>query len=131
MTLSSSDTSAVSRPALSPWRRTLLALAALLGGAGVILGAVAAHKAGAEGLVTASSFLLFHATAIFALNAAPGRRRLLAAAQLAMLIGVILFAGTLTLHILGGIHLQPSPAPWGGTLMILGWVLAAIGIIAA
>ena len=113
------------------WHKAMLALAALLGAAGVALGAVAAHMAGAAGLATASSFLLFHATAIFALNGAPGRRRILLASQLALLVGVILFAGTLTLHILAGIHLQPSPAPWGGTLMIIGWVLAAIAVLAS
>ncbi|MYZ46376.1 DUF423 domain-containing protein [Propylenella binzhouense] len=110
--------------------RLVHALAALMGGAGVALAAAAAHVTGGGNLETAAYFLLFHAAAVIALAAAPGRAALIAAAQWMLLAGALVFSGTLALGALLDIHLAPSPAPWGGTLMILGWLVAAAGLFA-
>jgi uncharacterized membrane protein YgdD (TMEM256/DUF423 family) len=106
-----------------------MAFAALLGAAGVGLGAVSAHLVGSGQLAVASSFLLFHAPVIVVLGAPPRRSRLLKFAQLALLIGAVLFSGTLTFDSLLGWQLSPSPAPLGGVLLILGWLLAAAAFL--
>jgi uncharacterized membrane protein YgdD (TMEM256/DUF423 family) len=114
---------------ISPARRVMPAIAALLGAAGVALGALAAHAEGHANLGTASSFLLFHAPAILALDAQRGSSRLMTVAEAMLLIGVILFSGTLRVGGLADIQISPSPAPLGGILMILGWLAAALAIV--
>lgn len=109
--------------------RALLALAALAGACGVALGAVAAHAVADPRLTIASSFLLFHAPAILALGALRTGGRLILAAQACLLVGVVLFSATLALDVLLGIRMSPSPAPLGGTLMIVGWLIAAAGLL--
>jgi uncharacterized membrane protein YgdD (TMEM256/DUF423 family) len=116
---------------ISPARRAIPAIAALLGAAGVALGALAAHAEGPAHLGTASSFLLFHAPAILALDAWRGSSRLMMVAEAMLLIGVILFSGTLGLGGLTDIQISPSPAPLGGILMILGWLTAALAFASA
>lgn len=97
--------------------------AALMGAAGVALGAMAAHVASASNLSVASSFLLFHAPAILALEAAEGRSRLRTAGEVVMFLGSILFSGALALDALAALKINPSPAPFGGVLLIFGWLL--------
>lgn len=104
-------------------------LASLMGAAGVALGAVAAHLTGSGPLGTASTFLLLHAGAVLALAAFGGGSRLRLAAQLCLLAGTLLFCGAISLDVLAGLKLSPSPAPWGGVLLILGWLLAALGFL--
>ncbi len=108
----------------------VIALAGLMGAAGVILAAVGAHLAPGSGLDTASSMLLFHACAILGVMGNL-RRRLLwpslaAAALAAWIVGGGLFSGDLAMRALAGHRLFPMAAPSGGTLLIGGWVLVAI-----
>lgn len=103
--------------------RTMCLGAALMGAAGVALGAVAAHVASASNLSVASSFLLFHAPAILALEAVEGRSRLRTAGEVAMFLGSILFSGALALDAFAALKINPSPAPFGGVLLIFGWLL--------
>jgi uncharacterized membrane protein YgdD (TMEM256/DUF423 family) len=103
--------------------------AALMGAAGVALGAVAAHRVGAESLSIAASLLLVHAAAILALAAHAPRSRLIRIAQSGLILGTVLFSGTLTLNVLAGIQADPSPAPLGGVLMILAWLIAAAAFL--
>ncbi|MBA3517942.1 MAG: DUF423 domain-containing protein [Rhizobiales bacterium] len=103
--------------------------AALMGAAGVALGAMGAHLPNASNLSVASSFLLFHAPALLALEAANGRSRLRTAGELAMLVGSILFSGALALDSLTTVKISPSPAPFGGVLLIFGWLLVGASFL--
>jgi uncharacterized membrane protein YgdD (TMEM256/DUF423 family) len=105
--------------------RALTAAGAVLAGAGVALSAYAAHVA--EGaartnLQSAALFALVHGVALTALSLQTPRR--LGSAALSMLlIGVLLFSGSLV-----AAHFFYTPtrlAPAGGSLLILGWLLYA------
>ncbi|MGQ7790859.1 DUF423 domain-containing protein [Faunimonas sp. B44] len=109
--------------------RILLAAAALCGGTGVAFGAAASHLTGGGNLAIASEFLLVHAAAVLALGALPGRAGAIRLAQAMLIVGVVVFAGTLALGGLLDVRFSPSPAPWGGTLMILGWLAAAAAVL--
>ncbi|MDB5591419.1 DUF423 domain-containing protein [Enterovirga sp.] len=109
--------------------RALLVAAALAGGLGVVMSAVAAHAAPGS-LDTAARFLLLHAPALLALaillhlgllHRAAGCT---AAALLA--IGLVLFCGDLTLRGLTGGGLLRWTAPAGGLALIAGWLALAL-----
>ena len=104
--------------------RLLLALAGLLGALGVAASAAGSH--GAEtNLTTAGTFLIVHAAALVGLSAwRDNRAALIAGCVLA--VGVILFAGDLTMRARAGTALFPMAAPIGGGAMILGWLGVAI-----
>jgi uncharacterized membrane protein YgdD (TMEM256/DUF423 family) len=96
----------------------------------VALGAYAMHATLApqdhERLAIASLFLFAHGLALSAL--APGAQgRLRRMGLRVVLAGTILFAGSLVLAALAGI--APVFAPFGGSLLILGWVLVASGFL--
>jgi uncharacterized membrane protein YgdD (TMEM256/DUF423 family) len=110
--------------------RLLIALAGLMGAAGVALAAAAAHGADAGRLASASAMLLFHATAILAVVGLLARGLLhggigLVAAS-GFVIGAALFAGDLTLRQYAGHALFPMAAPTGGTTMILSWLAVTL-----
>jgi uncharacterized membrane protein YgdD (TMEM256/DUF423 family) len=113
--------------------RTLIALAALMGVAGVALAAAAAHHSDAMRLASASSMLLFHASAILAAVALTERRVIHAqiglVAAFGFVIAAILFAGDLTLRQYAGHSLFPMAAPTGGTLLIVSWLVLAAAAI--
>jgi uncharacterized membrane protein YgdD (TMEM256/DUF423 family) len=113
--------------------RLLIALAGLMGAAGVALAAASAHGADASRLATASAMLLFHATAILATIALLARGLLHGGigivAAFGFVLGASLFATDLTLRQYAGNSLFPYAAPTGGTVMILSWLgvtLAAV-----
>ncbi|HEX8665641.1 MAG TPA: DUF423 domain-containing protein [Beijerinckiaceae bacterium] len=113
--------------------RLLVALAALSGLAGVAVSAAAAHSAGGQNLETAGRFLLIHAAALVGLMALssaglvhPTAAR---AAGWALLLGVALFAGDLTLRVWRGTALFPMAAPGGGILLMIGWALVALSAL--
>ncbi|RMH93066.1 DUF423 domain-containing protein [Lysobacter pythonis] len=104
------------------------ALGSLLAGVSVGLSAYAAHAGLAEQpkywLQQAALFGFGHGVALAAL--APLAVRRLAFAGLGCIVlGVLLFSGTLVLAALAG--LPTRTAPFGGTLMMLGWLLHALG----
>jgi len=107
----------------------LTALASCAGAAGVIEAAAAAHGHSEPLLVTSAHFLLITAAASIALNAfglnAPSGRRWFLAAAFILLGGGILFCADLSVRALAGHRLFPFAAPTGGTLMIVGWIVAA------
>lgn len=113
--------------------RVLLALGALAGLLGVAASAAAAHVSGADSLKTAAQFLLFHAPAILALVAlaATGmtHRLLTRLATAGLVLGLALFSGDLTLRALHGSPLFPMAAPIGGTVLMAGWLLAALSAV--
>ena len=113
--------------------RILIVLAAVMGADGVVLAAASAHGADASRLASASSMLLFHATAV--LGAVAMIERSLVHARLGMLsafgfvIAASLFAGDLTVRQYSGHSLFPMAAPTGGTLLIVSWLV--LGVAAA
>lgn len=115
--------------------RLLIGLAGLMGAAGVALAAAAAHGADANRLASASTMLLFHATAILATIALLTRGLLHGGiglvAAFGFAIGAALFAGDLTLRQYAGHTLFPMAAPTGGTVMILGWLALSAAAVAA
>lgn len=106
--------------------RILAASGSVLAAAGVGLSAYAAH--GAEGLAranlqSAALFALAHGIALAALS--PHTPRRLGTLALAMLLlGVLLFSGSLA-----AAHFFGAPtrlAPMGGSMIMLGWLLYAV-----
>jgi uncharacterized membrane protein YgdD (TMEM256/DUF423 family) len=114
------------------WRlyRILVILAAIMGADGIALAAAAAHQPDAMRLASASSMLLFHATAVLAIVALAERGivdiRIGLTAAFVMVAAAALFAGDLTMRQYGGHSLFPYAAPIGGTLLIVGWLLLAV-----
>jgi uncharacterized membrane protein YgdD (TMEM256/DUF423 family) len=115
--------------------RLLIALAGLMGAAGVALAAASAHGTDASRLASASAMLLFHATAILASVALLARGLLHGGiglvATFGFVAGAALFAGDLTLRQYAGHALFPMAAPTGGTLMILSWLTVTLAALVA
>jgi len=116
-----------------------VAVGALAGLGGVILGAYAAHGAAPElrpGLETAALYALIHGLALMAAaliydRTKDGRlaRWIIALSMLAFALGTLFFSGSIFLAALG--H-NLGTAPLGGVLLIGGWaglVLAALAIL--
>jgi uncharacterized membrane protein YgdD (TMEM256/DUF423 family) len=110
--------------------RILIILAGVMGADGVILAAAAAHQPDAARLASASSMLLFHATAVLAVVALAERGvihlRIGIASAWGFVIAAALFAGDLTARQYAGHGLFPLAAPTGGTLMIASWLVLAV-----
>ena len=110
--------------------RILVVLAAIMGADGVMLAAASAHQADAVRLASASSMLLFHASAVLAAVALAERAiinaRIGLAAAFGFVIAAALFAGDLTLRQYAGHGLFPFAAPTGGTLLIVSWLALAV-----
>lgn len=111
----------------------IAAAAAFMGALGVVLGAVAAHGTPDASLVTASQMLMVHAAAVVGLSswalrspASPGWWRV--AARL-ILLGAALFAGDIAARTFLGTRLFPMAAPFGGSAMISGWIVAGIAAL--
>ncbi len=110
--------------------RALAGIGALACGVAVGIGAYAMHAALAaqnhERLVIAALFLFAHGLALAAL-APRTTLRLRQAGLCVLMVGTILFSGNLILAALLGI--APALAPFGGSLLMLGWLLVAIGFL--
>jgi uncharacterized membrane protein YgdD (TMEM256/DUF423 family) len=113
--------------------RVLVILAGAMGAAGVALAAASAHQPDATRLASASSMLLFHASAVLAAALLVERRvihmLLGLVAAFGFVIAATLFAGDLTLRQYAGHSLFPMAAPAGGTLLILSWLTLAVAAI--
>ncbi len=109
---------------------TLLVLASLMGAAGVVLAAAAAHAAPGAGLDSAAYLLLFHAVAVLGAAALVQQGQLwLPAALIAMagyVLGGVLFAGDVSMRAFAGHRLFPMAAPTGGTILIVAWLVLAL-----
>lgn len=112
-------------PSFVVYRRYLAAIGSLLAGLSVALSAYAMHAAApsAQGrMLQAAVFAFAHGLALTAL--APLAQRPTGLLALVMLlVGVFLFSGSLLAAALLG--LSPMLAPFGGGLMIAGWLLHA------
>ena len=112
----------------------LIALAGLMGAAGIVLAAAGAHIAPGAGLDSAAYMLLFHAAAVVggaALVQQGALWRPLALAVLAAwLLGAILFSGDIALRAFTAHRLFPFAAPSGGFILIAAWLaLAAAALL--
>ncbi|MGL4559792.1 MAG: DUF423 domain-containing protein, partial [Afipia sp.] len=110
--------------------RLAVILAGLMGAAGVALAAASAHQPDASRLASASSMLLFHASAVIGAALLTGHgiawRPLGLTATFGFIVGAALFAGDLTMRQYSGHGLFTMAAPTGGTLLILSWLVLAI-----
>ena len=113
--------------------RLAVVLAGLMGAAGVALAAASAHQPDASRLASASSMLLFHASAVIGAALLTGhgiaRRGFGLTATFGFIAGAALFAGDLVLRQYAGHGLFTMAAPTGGTLLILSWLTLAIAAI--
>ena len=114
----------------------IIALSGCLGTWGVVASALAAHGRDPTAVVkldAAARMLTVHAIALLALVGAQPRlhRQLVHIVALLWGIGTIIFAGTLTLNALAAEVFMPGwPAPWGGGVIILGWVALTVAAFA-
>ncbi|MDB5632111.1 MAG: hypothetical protein JWR49_966 [Tardiphaga sp.] len=110
--------------------RILIILAGVMGADGVILAAASAHQPDATRLASASSMLLFHATAVIGVVALIERGvihlQIGLTAAVGFVIAAALFAGDLTMRQYAGHGLFPMAAPTGGTLLIVSWLALAV-----
>jgi uncharacterized membrane protein YgdD (TMEM256/DUF423 family) len=105
--------------------RLVQALAPLFCAFGVALAAYSGHAAAAADarrLAIAAAFFFAHGLGL--LLVAGRRSRLAAVARWLLLAGVLLFAGSLAGGALWG--WPGAAAPWGGSALILGWLLFAV-----
>jgi uncharacterized membrane protein YgdD (TMEM256/DUF423 family) len=113
--------------------RLLVVLAGAMGAAGVALAAASAHQPDATRLASASSMLLFHASAVLAAGLLVERQvihmQLGFVAAFGFVIAAALFAGDLALRQYAGHGLFPMAAPTGGTLLILSWLMLALSAL--
>lgn len=106
-----------------PWR----VLASLLGLTGVALGAVAAHALSdahaSASVERAATFQLIHAVVLWlaTLCAGPWARL----ARWTFLLGILGFCGAIYAKYLLGISQAVAVAPFGGTALMVGWLLLA------
>ena len=113
----------------------LIALAGVMGAAGVVLLAAGAHAAPGAGLDSAGQMLLFHAAAVIAAVAALTQgllfRPLALAAAIGLIVGAVLFSGDIAMRALAGHRLFPMAAPTGGFVLIASWLGVAVAAVIA
>jgi uncharacterized membrane protein YgdD (TMEM256/DUF423 family) len=112
----------------------IIALAGLMGAAGVALAAAASHAAPAAKLDVAGFMLLFHAAAVLAAIGLGHQGLLSRSAALVaaggLALGATLFAGDLALRAFAATRLFPMAAPTGGVILIASWLaLAAAALV--
>ena len=120
--------------------RSLLLVAAVLGGAGIVIGAFGAHALPSmlEGLTEADllereawletgvRYHMYHVPALMALALAEDRVHKASIVGWLWLIGILIFSGCLYAMSLTGIRVLGAVVPIGGLSLMAGWfVLAA------
>ncbi|HKI55954.1 MAG TPA: DUF423 domain-containing protein [Trueperaceae bacterium] len=113
-------------------RRSAAVWGASLAGLAVVMGAFGVHSlaplVSADRLQvweTAVRFQMYHALGLLAIGALPRPARL---AALLLVVGVIIFSGSLYLLVLTGVAVLGAITPLGGLSMIVGWVLLALSL---
>ncbi len=119
--------------------KTFLIIAAITSGLAVILGAFGAHGLRARldpamlsVYQTAVQYHFYHALGLIGVAFAADRfpqSRLIRAAGWFMLLGIVLFSGTLYALSLSGIGRLGMVTPFGGLALIAGWALLTLGLI--
>ena len=113
----------------------LIALAGLMGAAGIALTAAGAHGKPGAGLDSAGYLLLIHAVAVIAGLAAARQgvalRPLGTVALWGFAIGAGLFSADVAARAYLGHRLFPFAAPTGGLIMIVSWLCLTVAALAA
>jgi uncharacterized membrane protein YgdD (TMEM256/DUF423 family) len=113
----------------------LIALAGLMGAAGVTLAAAGAHGKPGSGLDSAGTLLLIHAVAVIAATLAARNglvaRPLGTLAIWGFVIGASLFAADVAARAWLGSRLFPFAAPAGGLIQIASWLAVAVAALMA
>lgn len=100
----------------------------------VILAAMGSHLVDMNGMQStweiAMNMHLFSAAALVGLSAllAIFDSKLLRWGTWAILLGTIMFCGSIYLHVITG-HMLRMVTPFGGMVMMLGWLLAALAFL--
>jgi uncharacterized membrane protein YgdD (TMEM256/DUF423 family) len=107
-----------------------IALAGLMGAAGIALAAASAHAAPGAGLDSAAYMLLFHAAALVGGAALMQQgvlwRPLAFIVLAAWVVGAGLFSGDIAMRAFAGHRLFPFAAPSGGMIMIAAWLALTV-----
>lgn len=113
----------------------LIALAGIMGAAGVMLAAAGAHGKPGVGLDSAGYLLLIHAVAVVAGTVAARQGVILRPLGLIALWGFVagagLFAADVAARAWLGSRLFPFAAPAGGTILIIAWLVLVAAALAA
>jgi uncharacterized membrane protein YgdD (TMEM256/DUF423 family) len=113
----------------------LIALAGLMGAAGVVLSAAGAHGKPGTGLDSAGYLLLIHAVAVIVGTLAVRSGLVLRPLGLIVVggfvLGASLFAADVAARAWLGSRLFPFAAPAGGTILILAWLVLVAAALAA
>lgn len=119
-------------------QKLVLLIAAVLGGLSVGIGAFGAHalrttlEAGGriETFETAVRYQFYHTLALLAIGILmyhlPDKR--LGYAAVAMVVGIVIFSGSLYVLCLTGVRWLGAVTPLGGVALIVGWVLLAVSV---
>jgi uncharacterized membrane protein YgdD (TMEM256/DUF423 family) len=110
-------------------RPLILFVSGLMGAAGVALAAAASHSGDTLFLGSASTMCLAHAPVLLGLYLGRGHFRTATLAAIILGLGTIVFAGDLVSRHYLGDRLFPFAAPFGGTMMMLGWLAVAAGAL--
>ena len=107
--------------------------AAIVGFLSVALGAFGAHALadiltdqGKDWWRTATMYALPHAAAVFAIGISVSRS-LVRTGGWVLLLGTVIFAGTLYSMALGAPRWLGAITPIGGTSLLIGWLICAVG----
>jgi uncharacterized membrane protein YgdD (TMEM256/DUF423 family) len=110
-----------------------IALAGLMGAAGIALAAASAHAAPGAGLDSAAYMLLFHAAALVGGAALIQQgvlwRPLAFIVLAAWIVGAGLFSGDIAMRAFAGHRLFPFAAPSGGMIMIAAWLALTVSAV--
>ncbi len=113
----------------------LIALAGIMGAAGIMLTAAGAHGKPGVGLDSAGYLLLIHAVAVIAGTAAARQglvlRPLAPVVPWGFVAGAGLFAADVAARAYLGHRLFPFAAPAGGVIMIMSWLALIAAALAA
>ncbi len=122
-------------------QKVTLAIGAISGAIAVMLGAFGAHAfkpylaetGRLETFELAVRYLFYHTFAILIAGVVQGwfNSRLVRAAPVAFLSGIVLFSGSLLALCFSGPAWVVSITPFGGVLFITGWLLLSAGILKA
>lgn len=114
--------------------RLVALTAALLSLSAIVLAALGSHAIAMNGLQnswhTASIIHMFNAAGLLGLAAllANFKSRLLSAGTWLIVLGTLIFCGSIYLHVITGYTIS-SVTPLGGMVMMAGWLLAALAFV--
>jgi uncharacterized membrane protein YgdD (TMEM256/DUF423 family) len=110
--------------------RPLLALAGLVGAAGVTMAAAGTHSSAGPDLGIAATFLSLHAPALIGISLLP-KQRWSTLAGIIMVVGLVLFCGDLAMRGALDKGWFPIAAPVGGVALVASWILVIVSAFVA